>query len=178
MVYLSPQMTSNLAKLASTSPTLQRLTIGATGLVMQTTIDATNPNVDESTRKYSAIRTAVKMVVTTVGGITFREIGQKLIGEQLVNKGILEVPKELVTRYAKLPAAERLREYCDFLNKDITKVKKAISPEILAKAKFAGAVGWVCAVGVAILSVFIFDMPFVNKAMNFVLDKIFDKDKH
>lgn len=177
-MYLNPNMTHNLAKLASTSPTMQRLSIGATGLILQTTIDATNPCVDEKTRKYSAIRTAVKMIVTTVGGISFRHIGQKLIGEALVNSGKIEVPKELIQKYSAMPAAVRLREYCSFKNLSLLKQKSPVSGEMLAKAKFAGAVGWVCAVGVAILSVFIFDMPFVNKLMNVVLDKVYGKDNN
>lgn len=176
-MYLNPNMTHHLTKLASTSPMMQRLSIGATGLVLQTTIDATNPCVDEKTQKYSAIRTAVKMVVTTIGGVSFRHIGQKLIGEALVNKDIIKVPAELIEKYAKMPEAVRLREYCSFKNLSLLKQKAPVSAEMLAKAKFAGAVGWVCAVGVAILSVFIFDMPFVNKFMNIVLDKVYGKDK-
>lgn len=156
---------------------MQRLSIGATGLVLQTSIDATNPNVDESTRKYSAIRTAVKMVVTTLGGIFFRFLGQKTIGEPLVQKGILEVPKELIAKMAKLTPEVRIREFCDFKNIPLIKAPKEVSAEMLAKVKFAGAVGWVCAVGAAIVSVFIWDMPFVNKVMNMVLDRVYGKKK-
>ena len=179
-MYLSPAQTAILSKLANCSPTLQRATIGATGLVLQTTIDATNPSVDESTRKYAAIRTAVKMIVTTTGGIIFREIGQKLIGQKLVDKKIMEVPAKLIKEAAALSAKERLIQAESF--KSISYIKKAlanknVSAEILAKAKFANAVGMVTAVAVAVISVFIFDMPFVNKIMNFVLDKIYGKDR-
>lgn len=170
-------MTNQLAKMASLSPRNQRLSIGATGLVLQTAIDYKNPNVDESTQKYSAIRTAVKMVVTTLGGITFRQIGQKWVGEKMVEKGMLEIPKQLIEKFAKLSPEVRLREFCDFKNIALEKAPKIVSPEMLAKAKFAGAVGWVCAVGLAVVSVFIFDMPFVNKIMNMVLDRVYGKNK-
>ncbi|EKE03685.1 MAG: hypothetical protein ACD_20C00168G0002 [uncultured bacterium] len=175
MVYLNPKLTHQMSRFSSFSPRNQRLTIGATGLALQTLIDATNPNVDDETRKYSAVRTAVKMVITTLGGITFREIGQK-VGEHLVNAKKIAIPETLIETFKKKSPEVLRREYSEFRNIALSKVPTVIAPEKLAGLKFAGAVGWITAVSAAVVSVFIWDMPFVNKAMNFVMDKLY-KDK-
>lgn len=71
---------------------MQRLAIGATGLISHTTIDAFNPYVDADTRKYAAVRSAVKMVICTLSGVLTREVGQKL-GEWAVKNGKVAVPE-------------------------------------------------------------------------------------
>lgn len=92
LVRVGPSVTRTIRNLSNMSPTTQRLIIGGTGLLSQTTIDAMNPFVDEDTRKYAAVRTAIRMVVCTTSGVLTREIGQKL-GEWAVKTGKLAAPK-------------------------------------------------------------------------------------
>lgn len=136
VVRLSPSSTQQILKMANMSPTTQRLIIGATGLVSHTTIDALNPLVDKETRKYAAVRSAVKMFICTASGVFTREVGQRL-GEWAVRAGKVQVPKG-VSRIA-----------------------------------FANSVGKVFAIGGAIASIFLIDVPFINKLMNFVMSKLF-----
>lgn len=92
LVRLGPGITRTIRSLSNMSPTTQRLIIGGTGLVSQTTIDALNPFVDEETRKFAAVRTAIRMIVCTSSGVLTREVGQKL-GEWAVKTGKLAAPK-------------------------------------------------------------------------------------
>lgn len=138
VVRLGPGTTKRILDLANMSPTTQRLAIGLTGLVSHTTIDAFNPYVDKDTRKYAAVRSAVKMFICTASGVLTREIGQKL-GEYAVKTG------------------------------------KVTVPEGLSKVAFASSVGKVFAIIGAVVSIFAIDVPFINKLMNFVMDKLFKK---
>jgi hypothetical protein len=175
MVMLTPGQTNIMTKFAKMTPTYQRLSIGATGLFMQTYIDYHNKNVDEETRKYSAVRTAVKMIVTTAGGVTFREIGQRF-GQWLVNTGKMPLSetilKECEILAKKSPTALK-REYADIVGKSVDKLTKTPTAKDLATKIFANKVGMCTAVIVAAISVFIWDMPFVNKIMNFTLKKLY-----
>ena len=140
VVRLGPAATKQILNMANMSPTTQRLIIGATGLISHTTIDALNPLVDPETRKYAAVRSAVKMFICTVSGVLTREVGQKL-GEYVVKHGKVKVP------------------------------------EGLSKAAFASSVGKVFAIVGAVASIFLIDVPFINKLLNFVMDKFVKKDK-
>ncbi|MGD9580198.1 MAG: hypothetical protein AB7V50_02395 [Vampirovibrionia bacterium] len=135
---LGTSTTNGILHLANMSPTTQRLAIGVTGLLSHTTIDAFNPYVDKDTRKFAAVRSAVKMVICTASGVLTREIGQHL-GELAVKTGMVRVP------------------------------------EGLTKAAFASSVGKVFAIIGAIVSIFAIDVPFINKLMNIVMDKLFPK---
>lgn len=139
IVQLGAKATSQLIGLADVSPVAQRLVIGASGLLSQPFIDAMNPHVDPETRKYSAIRTAVKMVVCTASGILTRVVGQKL-GEMMVNGGKLKLP------------------------------------DGITKPVFASSVGKVFAIVGAVASIFLIDVPFINKVLNIVM-KTFVKAK-
>lgn len=50
----------------------QRLILGATAILMQPAIDASNKNVDEKTRKVSVARTIAKIVAGTLTGFAIR----------------------------------------------------------------------------------------------------------
>lgn len=134
---LSPKMTQTAIKLAELSPAKQRLIIGATGLVGQTTIDALNPWVDEDTRKYAAVRTALRMIICTTSGVLSREVGQR-IGEWLVKTGKVQIPKGI------------------------------------SRAAFTPHVGSCLAIIGAVASIFLIDVPFINRALNFVMEKVFN----
>ncbi|MGD9580200.1 MAG: hypothetical protein AB7V50_02405, partial [Vampirovibrionia bacterium] len=90
VVTLTPRATEQVLKLANMTPGTQRLIIGGTGLISHTTIDALNPFVDSETRKYSAVRSAIRMIVCTTSGFFARDIGQKL-GKHLVETGKIAV---------------------------------------------------------------------------------------
>lgn len=136
VIKIGPGTTQQLIRLADISPTAQRLVIGATGLLSQTTIDALNPYVDAKTRKYSAVRTAVKMVICTASGLLTRVVGQKL-GEFMVNTGKIAVPQGV------------------------------------PKAVFSSSIGKVFAILGATASIFLIDVPFINKILNVVMNKFF-----
>lgn len=136
VVRLSPGSTQQILKMANMSPTAQRLIIGATGLISHTTIDALNPLVDKETRKFAAVRSAVKMVICTASGVLTRQVGQRL-GEWAVKAGKVKVP------------------------------------EGISKIAFANSVGKVFAICGAIASIFLIDVPFINKLMNIVMNKLF-----
>ena len=141
VVTLTPKATQQVLKLANLTPGTQRLIIGGTGLISHTTIDALNPFVDSETRKYSAVRSAVRMVVCTTSGYIARELGQKL-GKYLVDTGKIAVAKGY------------------------------------SKAQFALSAGNHLAVAGAVLSIFLIDVPFINKILNYTMDKIFKKNKN
>lgn len=140
VVTLTPRATQQVLKLANMTPGTQRLIIGGTGLLSHTTIDALNPFVDSETRKYSAVRSAIRMIVCTTSGYLTRELGQKL-GKFLVDTGKIKVAKGY------------------------------------SKAQFALSAGNHLAIVGALLSIFLIDVPFINKILNYAMDKIFDKDK-
>jgi hypothetical protein len=140
VIQLGAGATKQIMSMANMTPTTQRLIIGATGLVSHTTIDALNPYVDSETRKYAAVRSAVKMIICTASGVFTRMVGQKL-GEWAVKTG------------------------------------KVTVPEGISKGVFANSVGKSFAIFGAVASIFLIDVPFINKALNVVMNKFFKKDK-
>ncbi len=141
MVRLNSFLTDRVMGLNSFTPTKQRLAIGLFGLVSQTTIDATNKDVDEDTREYSAVRTAAKIIITTLGGIASREIGQKA-GEWLINSNKIDIPQKYIKKFGTS-----------------------------AVKQYGNAMGAACAIVAAAISVFAWDMPVTNKLMNWFMDK-------
>ena len=137
VIHLSPSATKQFVRLSQITPTTQKLLIGATGLISHTTIDALNPYVSKETRKYSAVRSAVKMFIGTLSGIITRQLGQNL-GKWAVNAGKVKVPAGIT------------------------------------KLEYASCVGKVFAIAGAISSIFIIDIPFINKALNLIMEKFFN----
>ena len=107
-----------MTRYAKLTPAGQRLALGVTGLFMQTAIDYNNRNVDQKTRNFSAVRTAVKMVVTATGGVLFRELGQKA-GEAWIGSGLasgkLTLPQTFIDYYKKYSQTQLNREYAQFI---------------------------------------------------------------
>jgi len=170
MVQLSPQLTQKLFKLTSFNPTKQRLGIGAFALVSQTLVDANNKNVDEETRKYSAIRTASKVVITTAGGVGARALGQKF-GEWLINNEIVKIPKNYIKAWSEKPKDVLRQELSNLKGKPLSQIPEEIKLTYFAKTKYGMALGASCAVVAAAISVFAWDMPFTNKIMNLIMGK-------
>ncbi|MFA5880509.1 MAG: hypothetical protein WC860_10155 [Candidatus Margulisiibacteriota bacterium] len=170
MVQLSPQLTQKLFKLTSFNPTKQRLGIGAFALVSQTLVDANNKNVDEETRKYSAIRTAAKVIITTAGGITARALGQKF-GEWLINNDIVKIPENYIKEWKEKPMEVLRQELSALKGTPLSQIPNKINPKDFAKIKYGMALGAACSVVAAAISVFAWDMPFTNKIMNLIMGK-------
>ena len=89
-------------------PAENRAIMGATALVMQPCIDASNKKVDENTRKISICRTVSKIVVGTLVGICVRGTVYNLVkrmtninGTDKISKALL--PKKYIEELTKEP---------------------------------------------------------------------------
>lgn len=83
-----------ISSMSNLNPLNQRLIIGVTALPLMTGIDYLNPYVDKQTRKTSAVRTAIKVIICTASGLLTRYLGGK-IGAKLVSNGTIPVPAGL-----------------------------------------------------------------------------------
>lgn len=137
-VNLSPAIAKTVSGMSELNPLMQRLIIGATALPMMTAIDYYNPFVDKNTRKTSAIRTAIKVIICTGSGLLTRYLGGKL-GAKMVANGTIPVPPGL------------------------------------DPAQFVKRVSDVFMVLGGIASVFVIDLPFINKILNMVMKKVSPK---
>lgn len=84
-----------ISKLGQLQSWQQRGILGATAIATQPFIDFKNKDIDEETRKYSAIKTIIKIIVGTGVGVLTRLIGT-WGGRKLVNKNII---KPLTEKY-------------------------------------------------------------------------------
>jgi hypothetical protein len=80
---------SQITNAGMLSSSAHRLIIGGTGLCLRPTIDYYNGDVDKETRKYSAVKTAVKVAITVFNGVLTRVLAEKY-GMMLVRKGIVK----------------------------------------------------------------------------------------
>lgn len=100
-VGLSPQAIKALTDFAAFPLAGQRGVLGVTSLV-QPVIDAnklTNPYVDDETRHYAKYKTLIKVIVTTLSGVSVRLIGQ-VIGANLVRSGRLPIPEVVKDKFS------------------------------------------------------------------------------
>lgn len=81
--------TDLITRCGTMSSATQRLAIGLTGLALRPTIDYYNGQVDQETRKYSAIKTAVKVAITVFNGVLTRFAAEK-IGIAIAKRRIIE----------------------------------------------------------------------------------------
>jgi hypothetical protein len=84
-------LSSHVMQAGALSSSSHRLLIGATGLALRPTIDYYNGDVDQKTRHYAAIKTAVKVAITVFNGVLTRFLAEKY-GQRLVEKGSIKVP--------------------------------------------------------------------------------------
>ncbi len=169
--------TNKAANLANTKPSMQRLYIGATALVTQTALDYakwTNPFADDETRKNCATRTFAKMIVTTGSGVLARIAGEWL-GKNGIEKGLFKIPKgfeEVIKATYKTTAAQKneLISLGMKLERIAGKNPKEIL-DTLTKKKYPTAIGAVAGVAMAVVSVFVADMLFIDPITNWMLDK-------
>ena len=125
----------------------ERVVIALPALIGIPAIDYFNKSVDPETRKYSAIKSAIKIGIGTVNSLFARVVGQK-IGESLVKSG------------------------------KIKPLTQAIAQDPEKIAKFTKSVGKTAAFVATIVSIVCMDIPFIDKALKVVMDKIFPNKKN
>lgn len=86
---VGPKATESVMKLGEMSSSTHRLWIGATALMTRPAIDYFNGDVDKETRKYSAIKTAVKVAITVFNGVLTRLFAEA-IGLRLARRGVIK----------------------------------------------------------------------------------------
>lgn len=141
----NPRLSRVICQQAQMPSSVQRLYIGATGLLLRPTIDYYNWNVDPTTRKYSALKTAVKVVITVFNGILTRILAEKA-GEWMARHGWI---KPISTELAK----------------DLEKAS--------VRNAFAKSVALVISFLATVLTTFTLDIPLINSGLNFALEKSF-----
>ena len=135
-------------------PGPNRAIMGATAIVMQPAIDASNKKVDEKTRKLSVCRTVAKIIVGTLVGIAVRGSSYKLVEKmtQINSKGKLS---------SRLLAPEFL---VDFLkNKDNLEV-------------YRSALSYFTAFMAMLVTNFAIDAPLTALLTNKLQSKVLEKD--
>lgn len=113
-IQISPKVAKALMPLAEMKTWQQRLTIGAIAVFSHPLIDYYSPFIkDEETKKYAAIRSAIKVTIQATTGVLGRLLGQKL-GEVLVNSGKIAVPAGLDKNMFPKAVGNILSIYCAF----------------------------------------------------------------
>ena len=85
----------------------QRAVIGAVSLVCQPTIDLLNPFTDKETKKYSILKTVVKVIVGTSVGVLVRKNIQNL-STYLVDKRIMYIAEEYSNKISNKQFADNI----------------------------------------------------------------------
>lgn len=178
------------------TPTRHRAMDGLVGLGFQPAIDGTNPDIDEDTRKTSFIKTPVKLAIELIDGLTARILGQEL-GERLAINGKIQpfsdnLKKTVAKSLAEIVPNERLSTTPNFIKDCIAEAKRII-PGVKVKDSFVENVkqkvskvspetkkfitqsGAVVSTITTLASIFLLDVPFVNKALEMILSKMFPK---
>lgn len=140
-----------------TSAVKERLVVAIPSLITFPLIDYFNKSVDEDTRKYSAVKSAIKVIVGTIDGFIARSLGQSL-GEKWAPK----LGEKLAKGEIKIPGTEKIAEAF----KEATKNPEAIK-------SFSKSLGKTMAVVVTAVSILLMDIPFIDKAIDYTMKKIF-----
>lgn len=162
-----------LTKAADFTSVHQRLALGLTALAIQPTIDLRNKDVDEDTRKVSAVRSAAKALIGTTTGIIVRATTIMLSASIFAKRdGAGKIIKELKANGKKgsyVIDPQKVKRICaqGFEKLDADAIKRIPS-----------VVGTIAALGIMIFSNFIIDAPLTNLAMdkiNKFMEKYFAK---
>ncbi|OGI26794.1 MAG: hypothetical protein A2287_01095 [Candidatus Melainabacteria bacterium RIFOXYA12_FULL_32_12] len=124
-----------------TSAVKEKLCIAIPALIAFPTIDYFNKSVDEDTRKYSAAKSGIKVLIGALDGLFARYVGQ-MLGEKLVKSEFIK------------PISDEFK-----------------NPEKM-KA-FSKSVGKTSAFLVTLVSILVMDIPFIDKALNVAMKKLF-----
>ncbi len=141
---------AGLEKAAKGNAIHQRLALGAAALAFQPIIDLSNKEIDEETRKVSAVRSAAKAIIGTATGVVVRGATIAL-GKKLFKK-----PEDVSKIFGK-----QIAEFS--LNKE-------------AIERIPTAVGTLAGLAVMMFSNFLVDAPLVNLAMA-KINEAMDTDK-
>lgn len=129
----------------------QRAILGATALLLQPPIDYYNPRADEKTRKFSTMKTLVKVVVGTLVGVAVRALGIKYA------KHLTKSPEKLISKIKDPKIAQNLR-----------KIMKNTDD----KQSFEANLGTLFGVVAVFLSNFTIDMPLAKFAIQATTEKL------
>ncbi|EKE03567.1 MAG: hypothetical protein ACD_20C00183G0005 [uncultured bacterium] len=140
-----------------TSAVKERMVVAIPALIAFPVIDYFNKSVDEDTRKYSAVKSAIKVFIGTVDGLFARHVGQK-IGEKWAPK----LGEKLAKGEIKIPGTEKIAEAF----KEATKNPEAI-------VSFSKSLGKTMAFVATLTSIVVMDIPFIDKALDFTMKKLF-----
>lgn len=164
-----------LTKAADFTSVQQRIALGVSALAFQPLIDLRNKDVDEDTRKVSAVRSAAKAIIGTTTGVIVRG-GTILLGAMLFAKrdAAGKIIKEVAQNGKKSSYVldpDKIKKICGdgFKNLDEDAIKRIPS-----------VVGTIAALGVMLFSNFLVDAPLTNAVMgkiNEVMDKHFSKKR-
>ncbi len=149
-----------LGKINDFSSIHQRLAIGTFGLVIQPMIDIHNKEVDEETRKTSAVRSAAKAIIGTATGIVVRGACMKASELKFAKRDALG---KIVKENGKLVLDEQkikntFKEGFEHLNLD----EKTLSDSV---KRVPSVIGTIAALGVMIITNFVVDAPLTNITM-------------
>lgn len=127
----------------------QRLAIGAGTLLCQPPIDYFNPMTDEKTRKFSVIKTVVKILVGTATGLLIRKGGMILAERQLKDS------EKFISKIKDKKIASKMKEICADDHK---------------KKQFISNYGTVLGLLGVFIGDFTFDMPVAKFGIQFASD--------
>ncbi len=149
-----------LSKAENFSSVHQRLALGGFAFLIQPLIDIKNKDVDEDTRKVSAIRSAAKAIIGTVSGIVVRGGCMKLAEYKYAQK---DAAGKIIKEGGKikidpLKVQKSFGEGFEALKLD----NKALSDAI---KRVPSVIGTIAALGVMIFTNFLIDAPLTNITM-------------
>lgn len=133
----------NLLARTGKSSVAEKIPVAATAILFVPAIDYFNPDVDKSTREYSALKTSIKIGIGTITSFLARAVGQN-IGEKITEKGLIKPISERISQKPELMKsfAESVGKYAAFITAmiavlvlDIPLINKALnfSSDKLAK---------------------------------------------
>lgn len=125
-----------------------RLILGASALLSQPFIDASNKNVDDETRRYSVCRSIAKIVVGTATGYTIRKLSIKAIAA--CSKLSSEIKPDM--RFKKL------RQF-------LTPTLKSTAEEL---SQYKNTLGTIMGLGIMVFTNFLIDAPLTKALTNFL----------
>ena len=123
-----------------------RLILGASALLSQPFIDASNKDVDAETRKYSVCRTLAKIIAGTATGYTIRKLCIKSI--DAFTKSVNEIKPEM-----------KLKKLRTFLTPTLKYTAEELS-------QYKNTLGTILALGVMVFTNFLIDAPLTKGLTN------------
>lgn len=159
----------------------QRLILGVTALASQPFIDLNNKKADEDTRILSTCRTIAKIIAGTTSGFAVRHGCIKLAEHLSKEKGILN-PKKIAQK-----TLDELKAKTADLNKKEIEDKIKDLTDIIARIdkcekyqrdlkNYSSTIGSIAAIGVMLITNFLWDAPVAKGLTNFFYKKASKKE--